>query len=273
MQARREFSNCTLIYPACNARMHHVMNNWISAVFSPTGGCSAIATAIAGARMGKRIDLCAPVEPLEVPAWVPVLAVVPVYGGRVPAVAIQRLRALRGQGGPAIAVVVYGNRAYEDALLELKTTLTESGFAVVAAAAFIAEHSIIRSIAPGRPDAADLARCVEFGAAVESKLAQDTPGTVEVPGNADYRPLPQMPATPLVTDACGGCGMCARKCPVGAIPLSNPRSTDAGKCILCMRCVAICPRKARVLPPPMVQAFTARLTAIASEPKLPELFI
>ena len=92
------------------------MNNWISAVFSPTGGCSNIATAIAGARMGKRIDLSAPVEPLEVPGWVPLLAVVPVYGGRVPAIAIQRLRALKGQGGPAIAVVVYGNRAYEDAL-------------------------------------------------------------------------------------------------------------------------------------------------------------
>lgn len=249
------------------------MNNWISAVFSPTGGCSSIATAIAGARMGKRIDLCSPVEPQEVPTWVPVLAVVPVYGGRVPAVAIQRLRALKGQGGPAIAVVVYGNRAYEDALLELKTTLTESGFAVIAAAAFIAEHSIIRSIAPGRPDAADLAKGVEFGAAVEAKLAQEAPGTVEVPGNAEYRPLPQMPATPLVTDACGGCGMCARKCPVGAIPLSDPRSTDAAKCILCMRCVAICPRKARILPPPMEKVFTARLSAVASEPKQPEIFI
>lgn len=249
------------------------MNNWISAVFSPTGGCSNIATAIAGARMGKRIDLSAPVEPLEVPGWVPLLAVVPVYGGRVPAIAIQRLRALKGQGGPAIAVVVYGNRAYEDALLELRNTLTESGFSVVAAAAFIAEHSIIRSIASGRPDAADLTRCVEFGAAVEAKLAQESPATVDVPGNEEYRPLPQMPVTPVVTDACGGCGMCARKCPVGAIPLSNPRSTDATRCILCMRCVAICPRKARILPQPVVDAFTAKLTAIASEPKQPDLFI
>ena len=249
------------------------MNNWISAVFSPTGGCSSIATAIAGARMGKRIDLCSPVEPQEVPTWVPVLAVVPVYGGRVPAVAIQRLRALKGQGGPAIAVVVYGNRAYEDALLELKTTLTESGFNVMAAAAFIAEHSIIRSIAPGRPDAADLAKCVEFGAAVETKLAQVCTDTVAVPGNPEYRPLPQMPVTPHVTEACGGCGMCALKCPTGAIPSTNPRTTDAGKCILCMRCVAICPRKARILPPPVEKVFTARLTAVASEPKQPELFI
>ena len=248
------------------------MNNWTTAVFSPTGGTSKIAAAIAGARMGTRIDLCSPVEPQEVPAGAPLLAVVPVYGGRIPAIAAQRLLALQGSGNPAIAVVVYGNRAYEDALLELKNVLTEAGHQVIAAASFIAEHSIIRSIAADRPHADDLARAVEFGAAVEAKLNGELT-TVDVPGNAEYRPLPQMPATPLVTDACGGCGMCAHKCPVGAIPLSNPRSTDAAKCILCMRCVAICPRKARILPPPMVEAFTARLNAVASEPKQPEIYI
>ena len=248
------------------------MNNWTTAVFSPTGGTSKIAAAIAGARMGTRIDLCSPVEPQEMPAGAPLLAVVPVYGGRIPAIAAQRLLALQGSGNPAIAVVVYGNRAYEDALLELKNVLTEAGHQVIAAAAFIAEHSIIRSIAADRPHADDLARAVEFGAAVEARLNGEL-STVDVPGNDEYRPLPQMPATPLVTDACGGCGMCAHKCPVGAIPLSNPRSTDAAKCILCMRCVAICPRKARILPPPMVEAFTTRLNAVASEPKQPEIYI
>lgn len=248
------------------------MITWTTAVFSPTGGTSKIAAAIAGARMGTRIDLCSPVEPQEMPSGAPLLAVVPVYGGRIPAIAAQRLLALQGNGNPAIAVVVYGNRAYEDALLELKNVLTEAGHQVIAAAAFIAEHSIIRSIAADRPHADDLARAVEFGAAVEAKLNGELT-TVDVPGNAEYRPLPQMPATPLVTDACGGCGMCAHKCPVGAIPLSNPRSTDASKCILCMRCVAICPRKARILPPPMVEAFTARLNAVASEPKQPEIYI
>ena len=248
------------------------MSNWITAVFSPTGGCSKIAAAIAGARMGTRIDLCAPVEPQSLPAGAPLLAVVPVYGGRIPAIAAQRLQELQGNGNPAIAVVVYGNRAYDDAMLELKTILTESGYQVIAAAAFIAEHSISRSIATGRPDAADLAQCTQFGAAVEAKLTSDlTP--VEVPGNAEYRPLPQMPVTPMVTEACGGCGMCARKCPTGAIPLKDPRSTDAARCILCMRCVAICPRKARIMPPPAQAAFDARLAPIASEPKQPELYL
>ena len=223
--------------------------------------------------MGTRIDLCTPVEPQELPAGAPLLAVVPVYGGRIPAIAAQRLLALQGSGNPAIAVVVYGNRAYDDALLELKNLLTEAGHQVIAAAAFIAEHSISRSIATGRPDASDLARCVQFGAEVEAKLTSGSLTTVDVPGNAEYRPLPQMPVTPMVTDACGGCGMCARKCPTGAIPLQNPRSTEAARCILCMRCVAICPRKARIMPPPAQAAFDAKLAAIATSPRQPELYL
>lgn len=249
------------------------MTNWITAVFSPTGGCSKIAAAIAGARMSTRIDLCAPVSPQEIPADAPLLAVLPVYGGRLPAVAVQRLRALQGNGSPAIAVVVYGNRAYDDALLELRNTLADSGFKVIAAAAFVAEHSIVRSIAPGRPDASDLALAVDFGNAAADKIASGNGSTVCVPGNEEYRPLPQMPVTPIVTDACGGCGMCARKCPVEAIPLNNPRSTDAARCILCMRCVAICPRQARLLPPPAQAAFAERLRAVATEPKQPDLFL
>lgn len=249
------------------------MTNWITAVFSPTGGCSKIAAAIAGARMSTRIDLCAPVSPQELPADAPLLAVLPVYGGRLPAVAVQRLRALQGNGSPAIAVVVYGNRAYDDALLELRNTLADAGFKVIAAAAFVAEHSIVRSIAPGRPDASDLALAVDFGNAAADKIASGNGSSVCVPGNEEYRPLPQMPVTPIVTDACGGCGMCARKCPVEAIPLNNPRSTDATRCILCMRCVAICPRQARLLPPPAQAAFAERLRAVATEPKQPDLFL
>ena len=249
------------------------MTNWITAVFSPTGGCSKIAAAIAGARMSTRIDLCAPVSPQEIPADAPLLAVLPVYGGRLPAVAVQRLRALQGNGSPAIAVVVYGNRAYDDALLELRNTLADAGFKVIAAAAFVAEHSIVRSIAPSRPDASDLALAVDFGNAAADKIASGNGSTVCVPGNEEYRPLPQMPVTPIVTDACGGCGMCARKCPVEAIPLNNPRSTDAARCILCMRCVAICPRQARLLPPPAQAAFAERLRAVATEPKQPDLFL
>lgn len=241
------------------------------AVFSPTGGTQRIADAITANMNVSKIDLCAEVQPL--PLLTPLMAVLPVYGGRLPAVAVERLRKIKGQGQPAVAVVVYGNRAYEDALLELKNELTDCGFTVVAAAAFIAEHSIARTIAAGRPNAEDTAIAADFGKAVAAKLASDDKTPVTVPGNYPYKDLPKMPVVPLTLESCGGCGRCARLCPVGAIPAAAPHTTDASKCILCMRCVAVCPRRARLLPPPVLEMFTQRLIAVATEPKQAELFL
>lgn len=245
----------------------------LKAVFSPTGSTRKIADAIAPG--AQTIDLLHDVPEQNVHAGTPLLAVVPVYAGRVPAVALERLAALRGCNGPAIAVVVYGNRAYDDALAELKAALTAGGFRVIAAAAFIAEHSIVRSIAAGRPDAQDAPALSRFAQEVAVKLLRpaEEQTCVEVPGNPTPGERKSMPATPVTGDTCGGCGRCVRECPVNAIPASDPRSTDASRCILCMRCISVCPRRARTLPAPLVAGFTQRLQAVASAPKEPELFL
>ena len=52
---------------------------------------------------------------------------VPVYAGRVPAMAVERLRRFRGKNTPAVVVAVYGNRHYDDAVLELHDIMTEQG--------------------------------------------------------------------------------------------------------------------------------------------------
>ncbi|MFR9620635.1 MAG: flavodoxin domain-containing protein, partial [Rikenellaceae bacterium] len=58
---------------------------------------------------------------------------VPVYAGRVPAIAAEQIRKFRGDKSRAILVAVYGNREYDDALLELSDIVTQCGFVPVAA--------------------------------------------------------------------------------------------------------------------------------------------
>lgn len=191
------------------------------------------------------------------------LASAPVYGGRIPAVALERISRLKGTGQKAVAVVVYGNREFDDALLELKNALTSNGFQVVAGAAFIAEHSIVRSIAAGRPDEKDRAIARKFGADIIEKL--DALKDVTVPGNDPYVAVNPSPFHPKANETCAQCGLCAEKCPVGAIPMEDPSQTLDNICINCMRCVQVCPVQARALP----ALFRQFLSVSASQDTLP----
>ena len=250
--------------------------SWINAYFSPTGGTIKVARAItqgSGCPV-REVDLSAQVSPAALNPDEILLAAVPVFGGRVPAVALERLSALKGNGQLAVAVTVYGNRAFDDALLELKDALTANGFQVAAAGAFVAEHSIVRSIAAGRPDAHDLEAAGNFGAAIMRKLAGKDLTSIQVPGDPAYREKTGGDSPhPTAGEACVSCGICAKGCPMGAIPLEAPAKTDGSKCINCMRCVSVCPTNARSLPDAMLAAVEERLKQIASDPKQPELFL
>ena len=198
---------------------------------------------------------------------------VPVYGGRIPALAAERLQQTKGNQTPAIAVVTYGNRDYEDALLELKTILEQNGFVVIGAAAVIAEHSIVHSIGHDRPDEADWSQIEQFAAQMQQKLEQNQLHSVAVKGNKPYRSYDGIPLKPKASHACVSCGFCARECPAGAIPESNPRKTDHKKCISCMRCIAVCPRKARRNNKMMLTAAAMKLKKDCEKRKKNQLFL
>jgi ferredoxin len=231
--------------------------------FSPTGTTRAVLDAVA-----QGLDADVSVTDLTLPGGEPApgigsdgtLAVigVPVYAGRVPEQAAARLRkSLHGDGRPAVLVVVYGNRAFEDALLELRDLARDLGFVPVAGAAFVGEHSFStpdRPVAQGRPDALDREKAHAFGRAVRDLLAgaagmSDLP-TPQVPGNFPYRqgvqPAPISPETDAGT--CVLCGECATVCPTGAIVLRDETVvTDKDACLRCCACTRICPTGARVM--------------------------
>ena len=198
----------------------------------------------------------------------------PVYGGRLPRLAAERLRAIRGSGALAVAAVVYGNRDYDDALLELKDICEENGFTVVACGAFIGEHTYSAKFAAGRPDEKDAEIARAFGRAVGEKVAVGAPyEAVTVKGNRPYKPLPTAHPVPDCSDDCVLCGACAKSCPAGAIPEDAPNTTDDDVCIACGRCIRVCPTQARAFPAAFRQSVEARLAPVCAGYKQPETFL
>lgn len=177
---------------------------------------------------------------------------VPVYMGRVPAFLTDFFSWVRGMNTAAVFIVVYGNRDYEDALLELKDTFEENGFIGIAGGAFIGEHSNTRQLATGRPDVNDLHIAHDFGLEIKEKLLlaeeEFKASKLYVRGNSPYKEIKEMPPMiPETSDQCTQCGLCANQCPKGAIRLDDCKEIDSTRCIHCSSCVKKCPVGAKFI--------------------------
>ena len=251
------------------------MSNY-SFLFSPTGGTKKAADILAKKLLGQweEVDLCQPVNPMRLAEQDVCLISVPSYGGRVPAAAIDRLKAVSGSGAKAVLVCVYGNREWEDTLTELQDTLEGQGFVCAAAVAAVAEHSIFRIYAAGRPNAADAAELKAFAGKIREKLESGAFGPLELAGSHGiYKEYKGVPFKPQGNENCSGCGACAAFCPVGAIDPEESWKTDPDKCISCMRCVSLCPRHARDFDPVKMAEIAAQKAEALGGHKENHLFL
>ena len=210
-----------------------------------------------------------------------VIVGMPVYGGRLPKNLDDFFAGLKGDNTAAAALVMYGNREYEDALIELKIRLEERGFKVIAGAAFIGEHTFSKKIATGRPDANDLAIAEEFGKKIAREIDRVSTKKLNVKGSYPYVMGGFDPARPhyltayaiiTTTTDCTQCGVCAEECPWGAIDADDFTKVDALKCLRCFRCIKVCPVSAKKVVDPKFYEFLAdfekRLTVRRKEPEL-----
>jgi ferredoxin/flavodoxin len=256
--------------------------------FSPTRTTQNTLAAVAKGIGAARVEHCDLTRPEAASRGITVedgellLVGTPVYGGRVPLIAVRRLERLKGKGVPAVVVVVYGNRAYEDALLELKDLVTDAGCVPVAGAAYVGEHSLASAATPiacGRPDAGDLARAQAFGKAIREKMRGisrlgDMP-PLSVPGNVPHVERGATPPVSPVTfkDRCVSCGTCVALCPTGAITIEDVAVSDPGLCMRCCACVKGCPQGARAIEAPLLKERAEKLSMSCRDRKEPEEYM
>ena len=253
-----------------------------STFFSPTHTSRTIARTLAAElaqRLGKAVeetDWTLPAGRGHARALGPDDVLVlsfPVYSGRMPELLEASMAGLTGQGTPAVVAAVYGNRAYEDALLEARDMLTANGFVVTAGGAFIGEHSFSRKVAAGRPDAGDLALARELAQRAADKIATGSPAGVAISGDRPYRDRwPGLVVKPKTTDDCTECMTCAEGCPAGIISFDNPREAGDG-CLRCMACVKHCPAGAKYFDDEKLLGFATLLETKFMDRKEPELFV
>lgn len=203
----------------------------------------------------------------------------PVYAGRIPKVAAESLRLFRGTDTPVIVIAVYGNREYDDALVEMKDIVETNGFKVIAGAAFIARHSVFPSVSTTRPDAKDKATIAEYAQKCQAKINDISNiqllKEVKLPGNRPYKEVGGgMPIYPTADANCTKCGKCYSLCPVKAIPENDFTTVNPEKCIRCGHCIQICPTRARNYYGEIYQTASAKFHSAYSKPeKEPEIYI
>ena len=218
--------------------------------FSPTGGTKAVAD-IFNREFGDVLmqEITTPSMDVELDENTMAFFFFPVYAGRIPKPMYDRMKQIKGHATPCVNVAVYGNRAVDDALLEMSDLAKQHGFVTVGGCEIVAPHSVDPSFGFGRPDADDRAKIHEF---IEKLEAKETLTEVKMPGNPEYakKKAMDLPLYPKPSKECIGCGICYKYCPAGAINAKRMK-TKKSKCISCMRCVAMCSTESRNIAAPM----------------------
>jgi len=177
----------------------------------------------------------------------------PVYSGKLPSQVIDCIKAIGGKRTKCSAVVVYGNRDYGIALHNMVDLLSQNGFEVVGAGAFIGQHSYsdLVPVAMGRPDKSDIELAQAFGKKCAGTLNRLDLNKIPVQMDRFAKSEKYSAIKPSYLEKrCLQCGKCTKACPLGLILFETGivmTQKSEKQCIGCMACVQHCKPKARTL--------------------------
>jgi len=187
-----------------------------------------------------------------------VILATPTYAGRVPNLIVKYVESIMGNGAIGVPVVLFGNRSFDDSLMELKNIMIDNNFKVVGAGAFVGAHSFSYTLGKGRPDTEDMAKADLLSNMVVEKInkndlscpenikGRNPIGPYYTPLGLDGNPVNILKVRPLTSDKCDNCGLCAVLCPMGSINPENPKEyVGKGICIKCGACIKKCPKGAK----------------------------
>ncbi len=248
----------------------------INIFFSPSGTTKKVAEIMSGnfSQEKENCDLLHFQSEKELSNDDIAVVVMPVFAGRLPKTACERLSKIKGNDAKAIAVVNYGNAHVSDALLELVDVLSDNDFNVVAAASTVSHHSIFDGVAVGRPDDEDISKINDFTVKCIDKIESNESLKADIPGNRPYTDYKQLPFTISCDESvCAFCYDCVNVCPENAIPDDDPVATNLDICSRCTACISICPEDARSFTGDAFEAKKVDFEKANSERKEPEFYL
>lgn len=207
----------------------------------------------------------------------------PVYAGKLPNKLMPYIRdEIHGDKTPALTVVTFGNRSFDNALAEMREYLKNNGFIIHGAGAFVMPHVFSKTIAANRPDEGDMEKRRQLVRGVLESLGKGRKESVEVPGDFDapyYTPLGEdlkpakfLKAKVKTTEDCNNCGICVELCPMGSIEKEDPK-VITGPCIKCQACVVKCPQGAKYFDDASFLSHVAMLEKTYQRPAKTEIFL
>ncbi len=237
--------------------------NYTLLIFSPTGQSKACGLALAKATKQEFVELDVTHfiqrgKPLAL-ADTTLIVAYPVYGGRVPRLFAEYIKEMvTCTNCNALAIASFGNRAFEDALVEMEDLLLEKGVPLIGAASIGCQHSYTDKVGSKRPDIEDFQLLDRLAVYLNGETK-----SVHPPGNRPYKrdmPVADPPYMPVLKDKGGKINSrCYAVCPTGSLAKGDPTI-----CIHCCACIQVSSNEL-IMDNPWFSRFTKHLEETCGE--------